>query len=242
MFRPSILISPESNGISRLTIFNAVVLPPPEGPTRTQNAPAGISSDRSSTAAASRPAYRFVTWSKTISAAADIPDPRETDEPAGADEANRDPHGEPEPCQVERVGAGRYRRADDRDPEQSCDPRDRVVDAARDARVALVRVGENRRRQRRDDQRQADGEHEERRQELVPVVEAGLQPDEGRERRGCNQRPSAHEEARPEPHRQPPDTRRQHEHDGGDRDESQPGFQSRISRELLHEEHQEERD
>ena len=52
--RPSIRISPESNGISRLIIFSAVVLPPPDGPTSTQNVPAGISSDRSSSAGCSR--------------------------------------------------------------------------------------------------------------------------------------------------------------------------------------------
>src|SRR4029077_1788151 len=66
---PSIRISPESNETSRFTIFSAVVLPPPDGPTSTQNVPAGISSESSSSAAASRPAYRFVTRSKTISAA-----------------------------------------------------------------------------------------------------------------------------------------------------------------------------
>ena len=62
MLRPSIRMSPESNGISRLTILSAVVLPPPDGPTRTQNVPAGISSDRSSSAArvASRVALRHV--------------------------------------------------------------------------------------------------------------------------------------------------------------------------------------
>jgi hypothetical protein len=53
--RPSIRISPESNGISRLIIFSAVVLPPPDGPTSTQNVPAGISSVRSSSAGCSRP-------------------------------------------------------------------------------------------------------------------------------------------------------------------------------------------
>src|SRR5919199_1575602 len=67
--RPSMRMSPESNGIRRLTSFSAVVLPPPDGPTRTQNVPAGISSERSSTAAAPRPAYRLVTRSKTMSAA-----------------------------------------------------------------------------------------------------------------------------------------------------------------------------
>ncbi len=42
MLRPSIRMSPSSNGISRLTILSAVVLPPPDGPTSTQNVPAGI--------------------------------------------------------------------------------------------------------------------------------------------------------------------------------------------------------
>ena len=32
-------MSPSSNGISRLISFSAVVLPPPEGPTSTQNVP-----------------------------------------------------------------------------------------------------------------------------------------------------------------------------------------------------------
>ena len=47
MLRPSILMSPSSNGISRFTSLSAVVFPPPEGPTRTQNVPAGIVSDSS---------------------------------------------------------------------------------------------------------------------------------------------------------------------------------------------------
>src|SRR5437868_10028191 len=87
-------MSPSSNETSRLTSFSAVVLPPPDGPTRTQNAPAGISSDRSSTAAASRPGYRFVTWSKTISAACGmhVPDPEQPDDPADADECRSDRH------------------------------------------------------------------------------------------------------------------------------------------------------
>ena len=60
------------------------------------------------------------------------------------------------------VGAG-DRGADDRDPEQAGDARDRVVDAARDAGVALAGVGEHRRGERRDDHRQADREDEQRR-------------------------------------------------------------------------------
>ena len=42
MLRPSIRMSPSSNGISLLTSFSAVVLPPPDGPTSTQKQPAGI--------------------------------------------------------------------------------------------------------------------------------------------------------------------------------------------------------
>src|SRR5438034_4246544 len=68
--RPPIVMSPSEMSISRLTIFIAVVLPPPEGPTSTQISPAGTTSERSSTAGAARPGYRLVTWSKTISAAA----------------------------------------------------------------------------------------------------------------------------------------------------------------------------
>src|SRR5262249_19596488 len=60
--------SPSSSGTSRFTSFSAVVLPQPDGPTRTQNAPAGISSERSRSAGSARPAYRFVTRSNTISA------------------------------------------------------------------------------------------------------------------------------------------------------------------------------
>src|SRR5919199_155306 len=103
-------MSPESNGMSLFTIFRAVVLPPPDGPTSTQNAAAGISSESSFTAATSRPAYRFVTRSKTISAAlltAHVPDPGQADDAPGADERGRDHHREPVARDVEAVvGAG----------------------------------------------------------------------------------------------------------------------------------------
>src|SRR5207253_11133325 len=68
--RPSIVMSPWSKSISRLTSFIAVVFPAPDGPTSTQISPAGTTSERCSTAAARRPGYRFVTSLKTISAAA----------------------------------------------------------------------------------------------------------------------------------------------------------------------------
>src|SRR4051795_2672694 len=63
------VMSPCSKSISRLITFNAVVLPAPDGPTSMQISPAPMLSDRLSTAGCCWPAYRFVTESKTISAA-----------------------------------------------------------------------------------------------------------------------------------------------------------------------------
>ena len=53
--RPSIVMSPLLMGIKRFTILSAVVLPPPEGPIRTQISPAGIVRERSWIAATARP-------------------------------------------------------------------------------------------------------------------------------------------------------------------------------------------
>ena len=47
---PSMRIRPHVGSMSRLTILSVVVLPQPEGPTRTQMRPAGTVSVRSSTA------------------------------------------------------------------------------------------------------------------------------------------------------------------------------------------------
>src|SRR5687767_2679022 len=66
---PSIVMSPEVIEISRLIIFMAVVLPPPDGPMSTQISPAGIVSERSSMAGRELPSYTLVTRSSTISAA-----------------------------------------------------------------------------------------------------------------------------------------------------------------------------
>src|SRR3954447_8851746 len=63
-------MSPELIEIIRLTIRMAVVLPPPEGPTRTQISPAGTVSESDLTAGSARRGERLVTASKTI------PDPR----------------------------------------------------------------------------------------------------------------------------------------------------------------------
>src|SRR5579862_8115817 len=106
MLRPSIRISPSSNGSRRLTSLSAVVLPPPEGPTSTQNVPAGISSESACSAATSRPAYRFVTRSKTSSAArATVRDPGEADQAADRDQSGGDGHREAVARKIESVGA-----------------------------------------------------------------------------------------------------------------------------------------
>src|SRR5919112_6271512 len=58
---------PSVIGSSPATIRRAVVLPQPEGPTRTIRLPSGTSSDRFSTATVPS-SNTLVTWSKTISA------------------------------------------------------------------------------------------------------------------------------------------------------------------------------
>ena len=68
---PPIVMRPLVGSISRLTIFMLVVLPQPDGPTRTQISPAGTVSVRLSTAGgASGPPYRFVTCSNATTAPA----------------------------------------------------------------------------------------------------------------------------------------------------------------------------
>ncbi len=60
---PSIVTRPLVGSTSRLTIFMVVVLPQPDGPTRTHTSPAPTSSERSVTAGGPSP-YRLVTCSK----------------------------------------------------------------------------------------------------------------------------------------------------------------------------------
>src|ERR1700712_1341717 len=62
-------MSPSEISIIRLTIRMAVVLPQPEGPTRTQISPAGTSSESLSTAMPSAPGYRLVTSRNSSEAA-----------------------------------------------------------------------------------------------------------------------------------------------------------------------------
>ena len=66
-------------------------------------------------------------------------------------------------CGERRRELGRHDRADRRDAEQAGDARDGVVDARRDPRVVLVGVREHGGRQRRDGERQAEREDQQRR-------------------------------------------------------------------------------
>src|SRR5437868_5710913 len=64
--RPSIRIRPESCSYRRLTIFSRVVLPHPDGPSKTTRCPWGTSRVTSSTAARTLPGKRLVTCSNTM--------------------------------------------------------------------------------------------------------------------------------------------------------------------------------
>src|SRR5690606_15328374 len=64
--RPSMRMRPLDGSISRLIIRIVVVLPHPEGPSRTTISPASTSRDRSATAGASTPGYCLVTPSSRI--------------------------------------------------------------------------------------------------------------------------------------------------------------------------------
>ena len=166
MLRPSIRMSPSSNGISRLTSLSAVVLPPPEGPTSTQNVPAGIVKREllERGALASGVALRDAVEDDLGRGALMSPAPavarrtRPSDagrarHAAGGEQPGRDRHRRPVPGEVELVRGAGDRRAHDGDPEQARHPRNGVVDARGDARVSLACVGEDGGRQRRDDQR-----------------------------------------------------------------------------------------
>src|SRR5262245_34573941 len=67
--RLPIRMSPSVNSISRLTSFIAVVLPPPDGPTRQQMAPAGTIIDRLLIDGDRWPGAYLVTFRNSISAA-----------------------------------------------------------------------------------------------------------------------------------------------------------------------------
>src|SRR2546423_571544 len=69
-------MSPSVMSIMRLTIRMAVVLPHPEGPTRTQISPAGTVRDRWSTALRSAPGYRLTASRNSSSAGSKTRNPR----------------------------------------------------------------------------------------------------------------------------------------------------------------------
>src|SRR5262245_23222265 len=60
--------APESTSSSPASMRSAVVLPEPEGPTRTMNSPSSTWRSSASTAGVSVPAYIFVAWMKRTSA------------------------------------------------------------------------------------------------------------------------------------------------------------------------------
>src|SRR5437762_9434144 len=63
---PSTRIVPEDGSIRRLIIRMVVVLPQPDGPTRTTVSPPPISSERSPTAAPREPGNRLEAWRREI--------------------------------------------------------------------------------------------------------------------------------------------------------------------------------
>src|SRR5262245_14343012 len=60
--------APESTSSSPASIRRAVVLPEPDGPTRTINSPSSTWRSSASTAGVSVPGYIFVAWRKRTSA------------------------------------------------------------------------------------------------------------------------------------------------------------------------------
>ena len=130
--------------------------------------------------------------------------------------------------------------SDDRDPDESRDARDGVVDRRGDAGVALVRVRENRGRERRNGHREAQSEEEERRQHVGRIRGVGAGPEEEQDARGADERPRAHEQPRPVTigeQAEAPGEREHHDRDGHRR---QPGAQRAVPGDLLQEDHQEE--
>ena len=95
--------------------------------------------------------------------------------------------------------------------------------------LRLVRVGEHGRRERRDGGREAEREHEQRRQQVRDVVDVGVEPLHQDQAGGREQRAAAHEQPRPEPVREPPRALREQEHDDGRRQHREPRVQRATS-------------
>ena len=138
------------------------------------------------------------------------------------------------------IGASGGRDAEHCDRDEAGHARDGVVHARRDAGVAGPCVCEHGRRQRRDRERETDGEPEQRGEEVDPVVHVRRHARERDERESRDDRPGRHEQARAELHRQPPREARQEEHDDRDRERRETGAERRIAGELEQEEGQED--
>jgi hypothetical protein len=91
----------------------------------------------------------------------------------------------------------RHHRADRGDRQQARDPRDRVVGAARHARVVLRDRAQHGVGQRRDGHREAEGEQQHARQQVRDVLHLGVEPahpeqaEPAHDRAGSHQRPRA---------------------------------------------------
>ena len=173
------------------------------GPTRTQNVPAGISSERSSTAAPSRPgvALRHVVEDDLGRAAHRFRIPDQADHAAGATSTAVITIASVEPGKVELSFCPAITAPTIAIPSSAGNPRDGVVDAARDPGVLRPGVGEHRRGQRRDRQREPDREDEDRRQEVAPVSRSRRRGERQQEAHCGDERPEPHEEPRAETHR-----------------------------------------
>ena len=123
--------------------------------------------------------------------------------------------------------------------QQPRDARDRVVDARGDARLVLG-AREHRGGQRRDGHRQAEREHEQRGQHFGDVVGLHAHALEQQQPRRRDQRPGAHEEARPISVRERPKAAGEDEHDNRHRQRRQPALERRIAADLLQEQDEEE--
>ena len=172
-----------------------------------------------------------------------VADPDQAEHAADGHQAGRDRHRQVEGGH-RLVGIvavlGGHDRADDRDPQQPGHPRDGVVDAACQAGVVLVGVGQDGGGERRDGHRQAQREDQQRRQQLGHVVEVGLDLGQQRHPNGGDDRAHAHEEARAEAVRHGAEAGGREEHDDRDREACQPGLGGAVAGRVLEEQHQEE--
>ena len=219
-------MSPSSNGISRLTSLSAVVLPPPEGPTSTQNVPAGIveRERRQRRAVAPRVALRDVVEDDLRCAGAErhaavlIP-ARPMTPPAATSTA------------VIAIASRKPSRSSVLLAPATAAPTTAIPSRPATRAIALftpdaipasllTRVGEHRRGERRHDQREAEREDEERRKELRPVREGGTEPRDRCEPHRAISGPTPMKKRGPKRIDSRPTRPRQEEHHHGDREQS----------------------